>query len=70
MELREAQRRRCDGYRMPAGLYETLEDVGILESVRVSMQRLWHKDLPAYRKALLEVTKLQWDLREKLKRNL
>lgn len=70
LELLESHRRKADGYRLPSGIYEMLEDVGILEAVRVSMQRLWHKDLPAYRKAMLEVTKLQWDLREKLKRNL
>ncbi len=58
----DERKRRMVLKRLPMGAYEALEDIGILESVRVSMQRLWHKDDGDFRKAMLHVTKLQWDL--------
>lgn len=70
LEFADQRRRRADGYRIPSGIYELLEDIGILEAARCGLMRLWHKDEPEFRKMLMHLSKLQWDLREKVRKNL
>ncbi len=60
---RNRRRVRC---RVPVGAYELLEDIGILEAARHGLGRLWHKDEPEYRKCMMELTRLQWELRKKV----
>lgn len=64
---RNRRRVRC---KVPVGAYELLEDIGILEAARCGLMRLWHKDEPEFRKMLMHLSKLQWDLREKVRKNL
>jgi len=49
---------------MPTGVYETLEDIGILEGVVAALRRCWHQD--DVRKACVEVSRVAWDLRKRM----
>ena len=66
MELQERRLRRKDNYRLPSNVYETLEDLGKLEACIDSVRRLWNKDDDHFRKALLHLSQLSWNLRTKL----
>lgn len=66
-EIDAERRRHKDGYKMPASVYELVEDSGIIAAARAVLDKLWHKDNDDYRKASMHLTKLDWDLRKKLR---
>lgn len=66
-EIDAERRRRKDGYRMPSNVWEIIEDSGVIVSARAVLDKMWHKENDDYRKAMMHLTKLEWDLRKKLR---
>lgn len=70
LDREEAHQRRKAGSKLPEGVYEALEDIGRLEGALDSLKRCWHKDDDNYRKGMMHLSRLMWDLRKKLRENL
>lgn len=69
-DRKEAHQRRKAGSKLPDGVYEALEDIGRLEGALDSLKRVWHRDDENYRKGMMHLSRLMWDLRKKLRENL
>jgi len=65
-DITERKRRTRAYDQLPSGIYETLEDIGRIEAAMDALKRLWHKDDTNYRKAMMHLSKIAWDLREKM----
>lgn len=66
LELLAERRKARDGFKLPAGVYELIQDHAIIETTMRAMGRIWHKDGEDYRKASMHLSKLEWDLRKRL----
>lgn len=67
LSRKERNQRRKDGYTLPAGVYECLEDIGRIEGAIDALKRVWHCDDDNYRKGMMHLSRLAWELRKKLK---
>jgi len=66
LELQAERRKVRDGFKLPAGVYELIQDHAIIDAAMNAMRRVWHKDCDEYRKASMHLSKLEWDLRKRL----
>lgn len=65
-ELQQVRRRVKDGWKLPSGVYELVQDHARIEDARRILDAVWHRDEDEYRKAMMHLTKLEWDLRKRL----
>lgn len=70
LALKTRDKRRADGYKIPSCVYETLEDIGRIDGAIAALGAVWHKENEDYRKAMMHLTHLRWDLRKKLQEYL
>lgn len=66
IEKRAQRRRRKDCMRLTDGQQSAMEDIGRIYGAVESLRGLWHKDDERVRLATMYLTRLAWDLREKL----
>jgi len=66
LELLQSRKSVRDGFKLPSGVYELIQDHAIIETTLKAMARIWHKDSEDYRKASMHLSKLEWDLRKQL----
>ncbi len=64
----DARRRRKDGFKLPSGVYETLEDIGRIEGAIDSLKRCWHAD--DVRESIMRLSRFTWELRKRLQDQL
>lgn len=67
IDRRERKRRTRGAETIPEGIYEIIEDIGRIEGAIESLEKVWHKDDDNFRKGMMHLSKVSWDLREKMR---